>query len=160
MDELIVILGVSGVGKTHALKEVFNVDKAYGYATALKGMIPVKGKYQYIPELKGNAIKNSKDVLLEIFKKPVITEVNYVVPSALHWLVSLNCKIIILSSTIEEITRNMKTRKGADKSTLINKSINSQTRLLTGGFKTYNIEKYETLTQKQLILYLNEITRN
>ena len=102
----IVIKAPSGLGKTYALRKVFNTS--YGYKRACKNPLS-KNRWIYIPEMRNTRTEGVLESFDDIVaNNNVVTSINSTAPFALKRI--NNPIVITLTATDEEIARNINSR--------------------------------------------------
>ena len=158
----IVILGVSGVGKTYALKEVFNIDNNSALNSVKTGSnanTRVYNGYQYLPELTGNIKKLIDPKQLRWFLTNgyiTITDINPKYKTVLVPELERHTDIeyLVLTATNDEIKDRLNVRQSSrhakrSKEETLADSIKEQNKLLQTDYKKFN--------QEELIEYLNKL---
>ena len=144
----IVILGPSGVGKTYALRKVFNIPPGFGTVSAITRPVITNG-YQFLPEVSSSFMRRHEDRMWDFLNNgnTTITDVNEAFSfNLLNKLIEP--KIILLTAEEDEIRerlsyRNTRNPKQADK------SIRRLKRLKEAG--------YLQMTQSQLVTHLKDL---
>ena len=159
MKKTIVIIGVSGAGKSYISREIF---KSY-HSKPIKSISSARtvNGWFYLPEVRMGLWKREKSLIKSLFNTyDVITEMNWNTKSGEYYdfLQDREAEVIILKATPEEIERNIKSRPesfktSSTKDEIIAKSIRQQEILLLNN-------EYPSMYSDELFYYICDLIGN
>ena len=156
--KMIIVLGASGSGKTHAIREAFKVKEKYGTNTALQSNKYLINGYQYLPEPRANISKTQEFRDFIENGNTTITSVNFSFTSYFfdEFKDFESVKILLLNTNDHDFKRNINARgesQEKDKNVKIRKSIKDNMALQAKRIGT----KWQSMSQQEIINYLNQI---
>ena len=138
----------SGVGKTYALRQVFDVGKGFGCVSALRNPKIING-YQFLPEVSNKFAKKYEKEMWEFINNGNITVSDVNMDFKFNLMNKLDgAKVIALQANDAEIKWRLSNRNTRNERQYI-KSAKKMTTLLKEG--------YDVMTQPQLIKYLTNL---
>ena len=154
MKKAIIITGCSAVGKTYAMRKVFNVQETYGCTKAIRQNKYVINGYQYLPELSMTKW-DTENLIQSFFDNGNITilEQNSGFNKAGKYLTNHEIEYIHLVADKDTILNNIQLR-GTSRST------QTKEEKVHFGIKLQNrtkLKQYKQMTQNEVINYVSKL---